>query len=93
MSNKRKEDELGVYEVSDRWVEAWGGGGSHIPGPASYQPGWCVCELRNYRDGTVKVFRHAPKYLHEEGVPHEMTYMHAIYIMASRALGVKENDL
>lgn len=67
-------DSRGEYRVTDRWVDAWD----------SPVAGWCVCELRDYADGTTRVHRYEPTYVHTSP---EYAALHAIYLRAARALG------
>ena len=75
----QKSDELGNYFVNARWIDAWTGKNS--------VDGWCICEARQYVDGTIRIFRGEPFYLHELKDPARYRALHEIFIIASTALG------
>ena len=75
-----KKDQHGEYAETHRWIEAWDAG----PG-GNYVPGWTICELREYEDGTHRVHRAKTVYLHE--IPDAgLRAMHAVFIVASNTL-------
>lgn len=68
-------DEYGEYCLKAKWVEAWK--------DKHYLSGWSVCEVRKYRDGSMRVHIGEPRYLQEHP---EMCGMHSIYMIASAVL-------
>lgn len=78
-----KTDEDGnKYCVTERWIDAWG------DERKSYVPGWCVCEAREYENGVVRIYRNHPHYV-GDATKKEMSHMLNIYMIASRALGLR----
>lgn len=73
-----KTDERGEYRSAERWVRAWAGGGSYIAG-------FSICELREYADGTSRVYVSEPTYIHETPC---MAFAHSVYMQAQKELGV-----
>lgn len=73
-----KKDEHGEYRQTNRWVDAWGGGGA--------VPGWSICEVREYANGKTRVHRGEARYLHEHPSP-EIYALHAVYMSARKGLG------
>lgn len=69
-------DEYGNYKIDAFWIEAWEGGGPYIAG-------FCLKELRNYEDGTLRVKSLDSKYLHD--FP-DKSFAHSIYIRSMREL-------
>ena len=72
-----RQDERGTYCCPAKWVEAWSGEGGAVAG-------WCVCEVREYADGTMRVHQGEAQHLSDKP---DRAAMHAIYLIASRALG------
>lgn len=74
-----RKDEFGKYKRIARWVDAWRADGGGVIA------GWCVCELRQYGDGTMRVHSEPAKYVADE--PKGVGAFHEIYLLASKALG------
>lgn len=70
-----KTDQHGEYRRGYQWIDAWKDG----------MPGWCICELREYSNGDVRVHRGEPTYVSEAP---QFQAVHAIYLQAARALGL-----
>ena len=69
-------DEYGLYKSGVSWVDAWGGGGPYVSG-------YCVCELREYEDGKIRVHRSKSFYIKDRPKDEEM---HAIFMIAQKYL-------
>ena len=63
-----KQDERGEYRCPDRWIDAWDA--------AHGFPGFTICELREYADGSSRVWRSEPIYLNDHP---EHALAHGIY--------------
>ena len=50
---------MSKYKVLYSFIDAW------VSGKLT-KPGWCICEVREYADGKVEVFRFTPRYLDDE---------------------------
>jgi hypothetical protein len=74
-----KTDDHGEYRTTYRWVDAWPGDG------AVYVPGWCVCEVREYADGKVRVWTGKPTYTKD--AYSAVVTLHAIYLHCAKELG------
>ena len=73
-----KTDKRGEYRIKERWAKAWAGGGAYVAG-------FCICELREYTDGTLHVHTSDPRYIHDNL---ELGFAHKVYIQAQKELGV-----
>ena len=69
-----KTDEKGEYRVPERWIRAWGGTCA----------GFTINELREYSDGTHRVWVSEAAYIHEHP---EFMLAHKIYRLAEADLG------
>jgi len=65
-----------TYRVSHQFIHAWYGGGP-------YHAGYCVCEVREYEDGSVHVWRGDPIYIADKP---QVAELHQIYLLAAHAL-------
>jgi hypothetical protein len=72
-----QQDEFGTFKPLSRWVEAWRGG-------AGSAAGWCVNELRQYEDGTMRVHTEPTHYLIDEDP--KTAAVHEFFILASNLL-------
>lgn len=73
-----KKDDRGEYMCAERWIRAWAGGGFYIAG-------YAICELREYADGTSRVYTSDPVYVHEKP---EIGLAHKVYLLAQKELGI-----
>ena len=76
--NMYKTDDKGEYRTAERWARAWSGGGSYVAG-------FSICELREYADGTSRVYVSDPVYTHENP---GIAFAHSVYMLAQKELGV-----
>ena len=63
------------YRVIDKFIRAW----------SSQAPGWTICEVRQYANGSVVVCSITTNYVKENP---DKAALHAIYVQAATGLGL-----